>query len=202
MRINYLKSAWTSYPNTIGPIANPNMNILVPAPTMVSTGTPNSLLVTIAAGLNTLDANVVVSTYSAIDIVMSHLRHRGKFCGFPASPSPYQSTRYVGPLIVSRIRSSKAASWVEVEAAEEDVEDSWTIGVLVGDNMVGNFNGNAKDDCIHTKMGVENVILLGKVVGGSVLYGDPGHRNRDRSMPKGHCHRYLICCIEVFILND
>lgn len=80
-------------PKIIGPIANPTMNILVPAATIISTLTPNSLAVTPAAALKTLDANVVVRTYSAMDMVMSHLRQRGRFCGLPASPDPYQPTR-------------------------------------------------------------------------------------------------------------
>jgi hypothetical protein len=116
------------------------MNILVPAPTIVSTLTPNSLLVATAAGLNTLLANVVVNTYNAIDMVMSHLRHCGRFCGLPASPEPYQSTRYVGPLMVSRTRSSKAASWKVLVEEEEELEatDSWTMSVFafdMGDDM-------------------------------------------------------------------
>jgi len=60
--------------------------------TIVSTLTPNSFAQTTAAALNAELANVVVSTDSATDIVISHLRQSGKFCGLPLSSGPYQFT--------------------------------------------------------------------------------------------------------------
>lgn len=83
----------TTYPNIMGPIANPSMKSDVPPKTAVSTATPYSCEIAFAATLNTADENVVVKTSSAKVIVMSHFRQMGKFCGFPLSPGPCHSTR-------------------------------------------------------------------------------------------------------------